>query len=304
MLRKAAHSGDVMRLVQYNVRRCIDPASNEPSGARVLASIQRLSPTILTLNEVDTTKCERLLHDLAGIGLRHQSFFGHVRNGQYGNALLSTEPLRDVVHTHLDGGSVVRAPSGEKHRIARGLLSASTSVLGCELRVAVTHLDHMSSEQRREQMHHVLRTLGEPAASTTQLLVGDLNALRRDDYSEGEWAAHAAHNAAKGWVGPYDDAAGSGCLDALADAGFVDCVATLAHRPQQREWPAPPWTAHARVVGGPRYRIDYAWLRNPADATGRRLVPLSTHVEHSCGGASDHQPVVVDFEALAFDAGE
>ena len=62
-------------------------------------------------------------------------------------------------------------------------------------------------------------------------------------------------------------------------------------------------SAHVHTAG-PRYRIDYAWLCNPAAAYGRRLVPLSTRVEHDCGGASDHQPIVIDFEAIAFDAGE
>ena len=161
----------------------------------------------------------------------------------------------------------------------------------------------MCGQQRSQQMLHVLRAL-EPMTSSSTLLVGDLNALCRSDYSEGEWAAHEAQNAAKGWAVPVDDAAGSGCLRELADFGFFDCAAALAHRPAQRAWPSPPWTAHARVAGGPRYRIDYAWLRNPAAAYGRRLVPLSTRVEHDCGGASDHQPIVIDFEAIAFDAGE
>ena len=50
--------------------------------------------------------------------------------------------------------------------------------------------------------------------------------------------------------------------------------------------------------------VDVAWLRNPAAASGPRLVPRSTRVEHDCGGASDHQPVVVDFEAVPCGATE
>ena len=79
-------------------------------------------------------------------------------------------------------------------------------------------------------------------------------------------------------------------------------VRSTAHRPQ-RAWPAPPWTAHARVTG-PRYRIDYAWQQKPTAPVGRRLVPLAANVEQDCGAASDHQPLSLDLEAIAFDAGE
>ena len=135
-LASTSSSTSSARLVHWNIRRCVDPVTSELSASRVLACVQRLNPTFLTLNEVDTTKSETLLDDFAAIGLRHQTFFGHVRGGAYGNALLSTVPLHDVEHTHLDGGSVVLTRSGQKHRIARGLLSASASVLGCEVRIA------------------------------------------------------------------------------------------------------------------------------------------------------------------------
>ena len=67
---------------------------------------------------------------------------------------------------------------------------------------------------------------------------------------------------------------------------------------------APPWTAHVLDAERPPYRIDYAWSRAPAAVGGRRLVPLAAFVELDSGEASDHQPLVVDFEAVAFDAGE
>ena len=45
--------------------------------------------------------------------------------------------------------------------------------------------------------------------------------------------------------------------------------------------------------------------RNPSSPVGRRLVPHAARAELECdGAASDHQPLVVDLEAIAFDAGE
>ena len=296
-MRRLAHSGDTARLVHWNVRRCLDPASGKGSSGRVLACVQRLRPTVLSLNELDVTKSGTLLAELAAHGLRYQSFFGHVRDGTYGNALLSTEPLLEgsEAHTHLDGGSVVRTKSGDSHRIARGMLSATVALLGVSTRIAVTHLDHMSAEQRRVQMGHVISTLrAQPRGEHTQtLLLGDLNALSRADYAPAEWAQHEAHNAAKGWGAPHDDDAPDGALRLLADEDFVDCAALLARRPQGA-WPAAPWTAHVRVPGGPRYRIDYAWLHSPRGGNAPRLVPTACRVEMDCGGASDHQPLVLD----------
>ena len=291
----AAQTGDTMRQVHWNLRRCVDPATGTNSTARVLACIKNLEPTVLTLNEVDISMTPTLFEEFAALGLRHQSFFGHVREGQYGNALLSTLPLERVTHTHLDGGTVVLKRDGTKHRIARGMLSASINAFGVSTRLSVTHLDHMSAEQRRVQMAHVLRTMtDEAAASEPTILVGDLNALSRRDYTAAQWGAHEAHNAAKGWGPPVDDAAEDGSLGLLASSGFVDAFYSLLSPRGGGEWATPPWTAHARVPDGPRYRIDYVWSRAPTEARSG-LVARAACVERDCGGASDHQPIVIEW---------
>ena len=46
-----------------------------------------------------------------------------------------------------------------------------------------------------------------------------------------------------------------------------------------------------RVGNWPHWQVGWA-------------VPLAAFVELDSGEASDHQPLVVDFEAVAFDAGE
>ena len=290
------NSGDVLRVMHWNVRRCVD-MSGACSRLRLLQVVEQLQPALLTLNEVDMTQTPSLLEDLSAAGLPHASFFGHVR-GVYGNVLASALPLRDVVHTHLDGGSQVKGREGRVHRISRGLVSASVSAFGVEIRVALTHLDHMKSAERRTQLRHVLATLD----GTEQcLLLGDLNALSGSDYTAAEWSAHEAYNRANGWGAPVDDAAGEGVLALLRDASFVDAFACLDHPPN---WRKPPWSAHIRDLERPPYRIDYVWSRAPSGTSGRRLLPLGASVVSECGEASDHQPLLLDFEAAAFDAGE
>jgi endonuclease/exonuclease/phosphatase family metal-dependent hydrolase len=291
------HSGDALRVVHWNVRRCVDLTGTD-SLDRVLRTVEELRPALLSLNEVDLTQTPSLLEDLSAIGLPHASFFGHVR-GTYGNLLASASPLHSIEHTHLEGGSEVKTRDGGVHRIARGMLAASTSVAGVDVRVAVTHLDHMSAEQRHVQTGHLLRQLG---GDEQCLVLGDLNALCRTDYTAEQWEAHAAYNQAHGWPSPCAEEA---CLGEMRISRFVDAYAVLE---QESGWRAPPWSAHTRDPERPPYRIDYVWSRAPRTHArtpgGRRLVPLAAAIETQCGEASDHQPLVLDFEAIAFDAGE
>jgi len=283
---------DVIRFVQWNLRRCRD-VSGECSVNRVCDTLAALRPTVVSLNEIDVSTTPHLLRALSErLGLEHTSFFGHVR-GSYGNALLSSEPLTEVSHVHLDGGTTVLSRDGTtKHRIARGMLGASVSLRGVEVLLGVTHLDHISEVERGKQLNHALRWFGAGGARQ-HLLLGDLNALGRADYTEGEWALHEAHNARLGW-GPPANADAGGTLSTLRGAGFQDAYAVAAARTHDGGVSrAASWTAHVRAAG-PRYRIDYVWSRPPV--VGPRLVPRTAFVETQCGRASDHQPVVVDFE--------
>jgi endonuclease/exonuclease/phosphatase family metal-dependent hydrolase len=319
------HSGDAMRVVHWNVRRCVD-LNGVCSRARMVSTLEQLRPAVVTLNEVDMRQTPTLLEDLSSIGLSHASFFGHVRSGSYGNLVASCEPLHDVEHTHLDGGTEVLTKDGMTHRIARGLLSATISMLGIDVRVAVTHLDHMSSRERRRQTQHLLHTLNGRGDGGAALVIGDLNSLRCADYTDDEWAWHHRYNDEKQWGAPVDEASEGGVLALLAAAKFADAYAVLEQErriePERRielerrieherrigesqpSWRAPPWTAHVRDEARPPCRIDYVHSRPPSAPGGRRLVPLAAAVESNCGEASDHQPLVLDFEATAFDAGE
>ena len=76
--------------------------------------------------------------------------------------------------------------------------------------------------------------------------------------------------------------------DRAAALAVFDCRLNLAVGALQRG------VAHARVPDGPRYRIDYVWSRAPTEA-GAGLVARAACVERDCGGASDHQPIVIEW---------
>lgn len=286
-----------MRVVQWNVRRFSD-ACGVSQVAAVAERLVRLNPSFVALNEVDLSLRPNALEELSEALGMHYAFFGHAREGAYGNALLARTPIDATHRVELDGGTVV-THRGNPHRINRGLLSCETRWHGRPLRVAVTHLDHMCESQRALQATSVVRSLGTCAQGPT-LLLGDLNALTRRDYSAFEWAAHAEHNEAQGWAPPRDGAQSGGSLSTLFEAGFRDTVAEVLAGPTDVEgrvegrvaggveggdeggveggveegveggveegaapmqWSSPPWTL---ISNGPRYRIDFVLLRSTA----------------------------------------
>jgi endonuclease/exonuclease/phosphatase family metal-dependent hydrolase len=84
---------------------------------------------------------------------------------QYGTAILSRYPIKDVTNTLLP-----RYPTGEQ----RGLAVATIKVRGAELRFANTHLTSNNNAERLEQAQKLISLLG--TSTTPTLLVGDLNA--------------------------------------------------------------------------------------------------------------------------------
>jgi endonuclease/exonuclease/phosphatase family metal-dependent hydrolase len=306
------------RIVTFNVRRF-----THQGNSSVEAVVERLRPfmpiSILALNEVDSQQQPNGLSRLSSaLGLEHVEFFGHARGGVYGNAILASTALTECERHLLDGGTVVLDKAQREHRIVRGLLSASTVLDGVPVGVAVTHLDHMSEGERSIQAHHLLRALSKGGDDDTgqqppvahQLLLGDMNALARGDYTAEEWAAHEAHNASQGWGTPVDASADGNSLSLLLEAGFTDCVRQQLGGEggdSTPRWRLPPWSAHVHA-SGPRYRIDYVLSRatgatgtTAAAEGGSRLECVAASVENTLDSgciASDHAPVVVDFTVI------
>jgi endonuclease/exonuclease/phosphatase family metal-dependent hydrolase len=212
-----------LRVVTYNVRR-FKASDGSSSVDKIAKALSALQPSVVALNEVDAKLRPDAVASLAEqLGGFHYHFFGHVK-GQYGNALLSRFPITATRETHLRGGTEVGFPAGTKklngeiakagelHRLARGMLECDIKVPHAHwhggggggdgdiepvdstiVTFAVTHLDHITELQREVQIEHVLETLA-PRRNHT-ILLGDLNALWRPDYSGDEWRAIEAHNA-------------------------------------------------------------------------------------------------------------
>ena len=151
----------MLRAVHWNVRRFCRADGKTSSVDDALMTLRALGPLdVLSLNEVDALQAPEALSVLASALGLHAAFYGHARDGQYGNALLTSSPLERRREVRLDGGSVVNF-NGTDHRIVRGLLTGEIVLRGGggTLRVASTHLDHISEAERSTQAAHVVREL-------------------------------------------------------------------------------------------------------------------------------------------------
>ena len=143
---------------------------------------------------------------------------------------------------------------------------------GRRVRVSVTHLDHMNEEERRIQLSHIVEILHRDrdeavgGYSDADLLVGDMNALTRQDYSDTQWRALEEVHRANGWSAPV-----FGCLDILTQHSFVDCLLASREHVQQTETDACQGGGGNNIAtcGGiyttpamaPRVRVDYCFAR-------------------------------------------
>mmetsp|Transcript_53329 Transcript_53329/g.98611 ORF Transcript_53329/g.98611 Transcript_53329/m.98611 type:complete len:360 (-) Transcript_53329:36-1115(-) len=278
-----------VRLVQYNVRG-MTTDTGEPAVQAVAGTLSALSPTVVCLNEVDERRqptALRVLAEEAGFPFVH--FFGHVQ-GRYGNALLSRARIVQVQDIHLDGGTMLEWPpgSGKHKRIARGMLAATLELAaGTYLTVYCTHLDHISEKQRMVQMTHILQATHREKQAEPHVLVGDLNALRVDDYTPTEWAALERKAITSGWAPPVD----AGCLQMLQKEGYVDAfeqACSARGEASLQHCAAAKFTAH---IDAPMYRIDYIMISPEAQQAGVRV--QDAFIDETAAG-SDHFPLVVD----------
>eukprot|EP00435_Cladocopium_sp_Y103_P028080 s1444_g7.t1 len=288
--------GNRLRVVSYNVcgfgagfKENVDTEEVTRVYGRLRKDLSDLKADIICLNEVKRISVkdpegndrddtlEALAEDLEEM----EYFFAHANPGyeSFGNAILVSKKLQ-VIHcdsAHLEGGSSVPTPKGSKH-IGRGCLAVcvATSLEDADKKFAVlaTHLDHISEAERLRQAESILSHQARLSSGLPHLLVGDLNAMKRSDYSEEEWAALEARNSRNRWSPPEDSAA----LVALEAAGYRDMHQMTA--PEASRW---------TLAADPPARIDYIFASNDFNRIGR----INEAFVASAVG-SDHLPMVLD----------
>lgn len=158
-----------LRIVSWNVHQCVG-VDGRYAPERIARVLRQLAPDIVGLQEVDTGRPAReALHQLdflaQATGLAAVAGFNLSRKiGDYGNALLTRLPVREVRRLNL---SVPR-------REPRGALDVELAAPDGSLRVIVTHFG-LNPKERRIQADRLGRALDAHAGGLPTLLAGDLN---------------------------------------------------------------------------------------------------------------------------------
>lgn len=324
-VRHACMPRENLRFVTYNIKgfgsgfwpEGKDPAEVAAAYERICADLLQLHPDVLCLNEVvrfpltDAGGRQRgdsldaLAADLGDM----QVHFAHATPGfeRFGNAVLTNANLEilDTVSAHLKGGTVVKTKDGRDKQIVRCALAVRFQAQTrfpqlSKLGVICTHLDHISSLERQRQVDDICQFQKTWCNDVPHLLLGDLNALKRTDYSSKEWQAVAAKHEATGWEPPQD--CPSLCL--LQQEGYEDLLEksllgpgnttnSLAEIPASRKM-----TASTKE---PDIRIDHVFsCAKLSKIIHGRSISSALHTPgartwiHTEAQGSDHFPLVVD----------
>lgn len=313
-----------IRIVSYNI--CGFGAGFGPAEQAVVTSaygrlrsdLCRMRPDVLCLNEVkrmpltDPEGQDRedslaaLASDLGGMEFR----FAHANPGfeNFGNAVLVGPKLRILGSdsAHLNGGSSVKLPNGALKHIGRGCVAVHLAVHSSEVSTAAaageqkfavltTHWDHLAEDERLKQALSAIELAPHLTGGLPHILIGDLNAMKRSDYTDAERDALEARNRQRGWKMPEDSTA----LRALEAAGYADVLEQrfpYIKQMDQLSGSSSVWTMPGEVPT----RIDYAFASAgwPQAMDGASLGSATLAGVDVEATGSDHFPLVID---LSFD---
>jgi endonuclease/exonuclease/phosphatase family metal-dependent hydrolase len=172
-----AHANTHVRVGTFNIHHGVG-ANGDLDLSRTAAAIADLDADLVGLQEVDRNWAGRSefadqavdlanrldMHLAFGASLSRRRRWRAKQQGQYGNALLSRFPIRNVETTLLP-----RPRGGEQ----RALLDTEVDVHGVVLRCLVTHLHHLTRSERLAQVEAINATVTGHQMPT--VLLGDLN---------------------------------------------------------------------------------------------------------------------------------
>jgi endonuclease/exonuclease/phosphatase family metal-dependent hydrolase len=176
-----ARANTRVRVGTFNIHHGVG-ANGDLDLARTAAAIVDLDADLVGLQEVDRNWAGRSgfadqavdlanrldMHLAFGASLSRRRRWRVKQQGQYGNALLSRFPIRNVQTTLLP-----RPRGGEQ----RALLDTEVDVRGVVLRCLVTHLHHLTRAERLAQAEKINETITETVSGheIPTVLLGDLN---------------------------------------------------------------------------------------------------------------------------------
>jgi endonuclease/exonuclease/phosphatase family metal-dependent hydrolase len=168
-----------LRVVTYNIHKCIGGLDRRFDPERVRATIAHYHPDLVLMQEVDNEVPRSRYHSLSELlgdllGLRHRSWFANVQvrgGGEYGNAVLSRFPI--VEAQNIDLTIPPRKRRSVLHARCRVRLPQGAQRT---LHVYNLHLG-LSATERRQQLQRFLAShpFSHLDARAPILVAGDFN---------------------------------------------------------------------------------------------------------------------------------
>ncbi|PRP73819.1 hypothetical protein PROFUN_10189 [Planoprotostelium fungivorum] len=269
-----------MRFVTYNIHS-FGGNDHRDNLDRITAVLKATDADVIALQEVVHPTSERAgldphLKRLAD-ALNMKYYWGEAVDG-FGNALLTRLPV--LSHSTILLPSLAR-PKNMHTRCALRVeidISSLHDGAACKpLCVYSLHLDHIDEERRMRQAEELMNHLKEDHT----VLLGDFNALTRQDYDDIHWKQITDHRINSRWEAPRSDL----MRRMMEDGKFTDSMRVVYERKgQYGKHPQKTKTCWAGT------RIDYVLTRGFDE---RAIVDGKVLDD---GGASDHWPVMIDLD--------
>lgn len=158
------------RIGAVNVHCFQNPKTNKNNAKELASILGSYNLDVLAVEEANNSSNWRQLCDELELTY---STFGASHGNSYGNAIASRHPISQSSNkksrTNADGGdrAMLQCQFGGNHSFVQNR------------KFAVTHLDHLNEDDRLIQIQEF-----SPYSHNINVLVGDMNALTRGDYSD------------------------------------------------------------------------------------------------------------------------
>ncbi|CAF0862317.1 unnamed protein product [Adineta steineri] len=258
----------VFRLATINVHGFNSALNGKNNVDDLISILKPLNLDLLAVEEVNNDKDWKKFTE--SLSLNYSTF--DPTYGQYhGNGIASRYPIKDV--------STRPTPfrcAGGKRSILQCRLDGDHPFIQDRL-FAVTHLDHLNEDDRLTQIKHF-----RPHDSNIDILIGDMNALTREDYSDKYYENIVAGKRKRsGWETPRFD-----LTKFITDEWKYEDAFKLMN-PQLKD--------EEVVTCAYGTRIDYIYLR-PRENDSWKLTKCSII---NAQPATDHNAVFAEFETLS-----
>ena len=158
------------RLATINVHSFDEPTTYENNTERLVSILRPLDLDLLAVEEIaDDTKWSNFCNRLSLSHFTH----GPSEGKHFGNGIASRYPIKSPFNQQANFSC-----SGGRRSLLRCCLGGDHPFVKDRV-FAVTHLDHLDENDRLHQIREF-----DPPGQNIDILMGDMNALTRDDYSD------------------------------------------------------------------------------------------------------------------------